>query len=181
MVRSCLLSLQSKPLRPAEQASQTCWASLSGLLGKPPMLVEQVSWNVMGKSGPSSYRGPTWKDGLYLHWARGYGLIGLANGPIGPIRPYLTFYPLQDGDPSTGMIQVMCKSWWWTSSFANSTRGMRCPIPGLARIAMWGFCSIWTMYKSTMFWRDGFWKRIQWFLWLRLERLDGLYSVRTYG
>ena len=95
MVRSCLLSLQSKPLRPAGQASQTCWASLSGLLGKPPMLVEQVSWNVMGKSGPSSYRGPTWKDGLYLLWACGYGLIGLANGPIGPTRPYLTFYPLQ--------------------------------------------------------------------------------------
>ena len=87
MVRSCLLSLQSKPLRP-------CWASLSGLLGKPPMLVEQVSWNVMGKSGHSSYRGPMWKDELYLLWACGYGLIGLANGPIGPTRPYLTFYPL---------------------------------------------------------------------------------------
>ena len=78
-----------------EQASQTCWASLSGLLGKPLMLVEQVSWNVMGKSGPSSCRGPTWKDGLYLLWACGYGPIGLANGPIGLTRPYLTFYPLQ--------------------------------------------------------------------------------------
>ena len=27
----------------AEQASQTCWSSLSGLLDKPPLLVEQVS------------------------------------------------------------------------------------------------------------------------------------------
>ena len=38
----------------AKQVSQTCWTSLSGLLDKPPLLVEQVSWNVMGKSGPSS-------------------------------------------------------------------------------------------------------------------------------
>ena len=53
VVRACLLSLQSKPHRLAEQASQTCWTSLSGLLDKPPMLVEQVSWNVMGKSRPS--------------------------------------------------------------------------------------------------------------------------------
>ena len=53
VVRSCLIFLQSKPHRLAEQASQTCWASPSGLLDKPPMLVEQVSWNVMGKSGPS--------------------------------------------------------------------------------------------------------------------------------
>ena len=57
VVRSCLLSLQSKPHKLAEEVIQTCWTSLSGLLDKPLLLVEQVFWNVMGKSGPSSRLG----------------------------------------------------------------------------------------------------------------------------
>ena len=56
-MRSCLLSLQSKPHKLAEEVTQTCWTSLSGLLDKPLSLVEQVSWNVMSKSGPSSRLG----------------------------------------------------------------------------------------------------------------------------
>ena len=95
VVRSCLLPLQSKLLILVEQVSYPCRASFLSLQSKPLILAEQVSWNMVGKSGPSSCRGPTWKDGLYLLWACGYGPIGLAKGPIGLTRPYLTFYPLQ--------------------------------------------------------------------------------------
>ena len=35
-----------------------------------------------------------WKDGPYLLWACVCGHLGLANGPIGHTRPYLTTYPL---------------------------------------------------------------------------------------
>ena len=35
------------------------------------------------------------KDGLYLLWACGHEPIGLANGPIGLVKPYFIFYPLQ--------------------------------------------------------------------------------------
>ena len=35
------------------------------------------------------------KDGPYLRWACACGYPGLANGPIGPIGPYFTIYPLQ--------------------------------------------------------------------------------------
>ena len=59
-----------------EQASQTCWAILSDLLGKPLMLAEQVSWNVMGKSGPSSCQGPTRRMGSIF-----FGLVDM--GPSG--------------------------------------------------------------------------------------------------
>ena len=34
------------------------------------------------------------KDGPYLRWACACGYPGLANGPIGPIGPYFTIYPL---------------------------------------------------------------------------------------
>lgn len=43
-----------------------------------------------------------------------------------------------EGGPSVGMRKVMSKLWWWTSRFANSMSGIRCPMPGLGRIAMCG-------------------------------------------
>lgn len=41
-----------------------------------------------------------------------------------------------------GMMKVMLKElgWWWRSRLANSTSGMRCPIPGVGRMAMWDAC-----------------------------------------
>ena len=78
VVRSCLLSLQSKPHNLAEQATQACWTSLSGLLDKPFLLVEQVSRNVVGKSGPSSRLGthakgwalPSLGMCMWISWTR---------------------------------------------------------------------------------------------------------------
>ena len=78
VVRSCLFSLQSKPHKLAEQATQACWTSLSGLLDKPFLLVEQVSRNVVGKSGPSSRLGahargwalPSLGMCMWISWTR---------------------------------------------------------------------------------------------------------------
>lgn len=42
------------------------------------------------------------------------------------------------GGPVVGTMMV-AETWWrWWSSSANAASGMRWPIPGLGRIAMWG-------------------------------------------
>ena len=77
-----VLSLQSK--------SPPCRASL--LLAAQVLSLQNKSsgiWNMVGKSGPSFYQGPYIKNGLDLLWAHGHG-------PIGLVKPYLIFYPLQE-------------------------------------------------------------------------------------
>lgn len=46
--------------------------------------------------------------------------------------------------PSVGTRKVMEKGWWMRSLLANSTSGIRCPIPGEGTIAMWG---VWSMLE----------------------------------
>ena len=84
VLRSCLLSLQSKPPKLAEEATQACCTSLSGLLDKPFFLVEQVSRNVVGKSGPSSRLGahakgwalPSLGMCMWISWTRQWAYWG---------------------------------------------------------------------------------------------------------
>ena len=66
-----------------EQASHPCRASLSSLQSKPLILVEQVSWNVVGKSGPSSYQGPTRRMGSTFFGLVDMGLLGSPMGLLG--------------------------------------------------------------------------------------------------
>ena len=81
VVRSCLLSLQSK--------SSLCRTSL--ILAAQVLSLQSKSsgiWNVVGKSGPSFCQGLHTKNGLDLLLVHGHE-------PGGVAEPYLIFYPLQ--------------------------------------------------------------------------------------
>ena len=77
----------------------------SSLQSKSPILVEQASHPCRAsflKRGGQVWAfvlsGAHAKDGLYLLWACGHGLIGLA-------KPYLIFYPLQEPIVDTSQKQ----------------------------------------------------------------------------
>ena len=76
-----VLSLQSK--------SSPCRTSL--ILATQVLSLQSKSsgiWNVVGKSGPSFCQGLHTKNGLDLFLAH-------EHGPVGLVKPYLIFYPLQ--------------------------------------------------------------------------------------
>ena len=89
---SLLLVEQAHPCRASlllvEQVSSL--QSKSSPCGASLLLVEQVFKNLKrgGQVWALVLSGLHTKNGLYLHWARGHGPVGLA-------KPYLIFYPLQ--------------------------------------------------------------------------------------
>ncbi|KAJ0928284.1 hypothetical protein HanRHA438_Chr04g0192361 [Helianthus annuus] len=47
-----------------------------------------------------------------------------------------------DKGPSFGMMKVDEMLWLFFNLLANSTKGIKCPIPGLGTMAIWGVLSI---------------------------------------
>ncbi|KAI8566033.1 hypothetical protein RHMOL_Rhmol02G0007700 [Rhododendron molle] len=43
-----------------------------------------------------------------------------------------------DGGPEAGMMMVEEMWWWWRRRLASWMKGMRWPMPGLGRRAIWG-------------------------------------------